>query len=576
MPDTSTAPPQVLSPSEALETIGKTWWEETMSTSPFWATHLGDRRFDHLLPDLSDGAEDTYMASVSASLKALNAVEARGLSTGEQVVRDVLHAKLSSLIETAPCHDRWWEVDPLWGLHIQLAQLPKSHSIRGPADVANLVKRYRASPAWFEQHMANLRKGAAKGYLAARLAVRKVASQARSLAQQDPAKTPFVVGVRFPAEWDEKRRSTARDVLTLAVKEAVLPTLKRYAAFLRGEYMPHSRDKNVGASGLPDGAKCYGAKIHATTGSRLSPQEIHDMGIAELKILRVQMAKIAQEITGNADVKAFMEGLESRPDQVYQSAEELLADAKKIMDRAFEKLPTMFGRLPRTAIEIKPMEAYRAKDAPAAFYNPAPADGSRKAQYIVNTHDPSSRPRYNMEALSFHEAVPGHHLQIAIARETPGIPNFQRYMGQTAYVEGWALYSELLAAEMGLYSGPLGHFGKLNFQAWRACRLVVDTGLHALGWSRQRAIDFMLEHTANSPKDVEVEIDRYIVWPGQALGYMMGRMAMMGFRAKAEKALGEGFNLSDFHDEILRYGAVPIDVLSGIVDRWIVRQLDPK
>jgi uncharacterized protein (DUF885 family) len=266
-----------------------------------------------------------------------------------------------------------------------------------------------------------------------------------------------------------------------------------------------------------------------------------------------------------------METLENRKDQVYQSREELLEDAQKIMDRAFKKLPMMFGRLPKTPIEIKEMEAYRAKDAPAAFYHPAPADGSRKAAYVVNTYAPGSRPRYNMEALSFHESVPGHHLQIALARETPDIPSFQRYMGQTAYVEGWALYSELLAAEMGLYTGPLDHFGKLNFQAWRACRLVVDTGLHALGWSRDQAIEFMLEHTANSRVDVEVEIDRYIVWPGQALGYMMGRIAIQGFRAKAEEVLGSSFDLRGFHDEILRYGPVPIDVLEGIVERWSAR-----
>ncbi len=558
--------------SKRLEDIGHQWWESTLEASPFWATHLGDRRFDSRVPDVSAAAEEKQLARVKGNLSALNDLEDSALTPREKVIRDVLHAKLTGIIDSQVCNDRLWGIDHLWGPHIQLAQMTSGHSIRGPEDVANLEKRYRAVPSWLKQHVDNLREGLPKGYSPYHLAVSKVVEQARALASKDAVNSPFVAAVKLPKSWDAAKKKTATDVLTRAVDESVKPALKEFANALETDILPKSRRENVGASGLPQGADCYAAKIQANTGSRLSPQEIHQMGLDELESLRTQMLDIAEEVRGERDLKAFMDELESSKEQVYKTREELLRDAQKIMDRAFKKLPTMFGRLPKTPIEIKEMEAYRAKDAPAAFYHPAPADGSRKAAYVVNTYAPESRPRYNMEALSFHEAVPGHHLQIAIARENADIPSFQRYMGQTAYVEGWALYSELLSAEMGLYSGPLDHFGKLNFQAWRACRLVVDTGLHALGWSRAKAIEFMVEHTANSRADTEVEIDRYIVWPGQALGYMMGRIAIQGFRKKAEKALGKAFDLRAFHDEILRYGPVPMEVLGGIVDRWIAAQ----
>ena len=558
--------------SQRLEEIGSQWWEATMEASPFWATHLGDRRFDSRVPDVSPEGERRQLERVQGHLKSLSALDVSMLTTRQKVIRDVLHSKLSGLVESQVCNNRLWAVDHLWGPHIQLAQMVSSHSIRGPEDVANLEKRYRAVPGWLERYLDNLREGLTKGYSPYHLAVSKVVKQARSLVSKEAAQTPFVAPIKFPEAWDEEKKKTAVGVLTRAVNEAVKPALARYAAVLEAEILPKARRENVGASGLPQAEACYAARIRANTGSTLSPKAIHQIGLNELKNLRVQMQDIAQEVRGSRDVKAFMADLETRKDQVYQTREELLKDAQTMMDRAFKKLPTMFGRLPKTPIEIKEMEAYRAKDAPAAFYHPAPADGSRKAAYVVNTYAPETRPRYNMEALSFHEAVPGHHLQIAIARENAEIPSFQRYMGQTAYVEGWALYAELLSAEMGLYTGPLDHFGKLNFQAWRACRLVVDTGLHALGWSREEAIEFMLEHTANSRADVEVEIDRYIVWPGQALGYMMGRIAIQELRKKAEAALGKDFDLREFHDEILGYGPVPMDVLGGIVDRWIAAQ----
>ena len=284
------------------------------------------------------------------------------------------------------------------------------------------------------------------------------------------------------------------------------------------------------------------------------------------------MRQIAQEVGQTSDLEAFAAQLRLQKDQIATDESALLSFAEAAVRRAEKVMPKAFGRLPETPVVVKPIEAYRAASAPAAYYYSAPADGSRPGVFYLNTQDLPERLLYNQEALAFHEAIPGHHLQLSLAAEATGIPDFQKRQSQTAYVEGWGLYSELLADELGLYSSPLSRYGMLNYQAWRACRLVVDTGLHALGWSRSKAIDFMVAHTALSRQEVEVEVDRYIIWPGQALAYMLGRMDFQRLRARAEVALGERFDLRDFHDEILAYGGIPMNVLEGVVDRWISKQ----
>ena len=382
------------------------------------------------------------------------------------------------------------------------------------------------------------------------------------------SESPFVSGVALPEDWDSERKAKAHGQLSEAVERSVYPALTRYLTYLSERYRPVAR-QTPGISTLPEGASCYAKRVYARTGSTASPQAIHQLGLEELQGLETAMRAIAKEVSGREDLAAFVSSLKTRSDQIAESEAALLALAEDAVRRAEKAMPKAFGRLPKTPVVVKPIEAYRAASAPAAYYYTAPADKSRPGVFYLNTANLPERLLYNQEALAFHEAVPGHHLQLSLAAEVDALPDFQRRQSQTAYTEGWALYAELLADEMGLYSSQLSRFGMLNYQAWRACRLVVDTGLHALGWTRQEAIEFMVAHTALTRAEIVVEVDRYITWPGQALAYMLGRMAFQRLRARAESALGETFDLRAFHDEVLAYGGIPMDVLEGVVERWI-------
>jgi uncharacterized protein (DUF885 family) len=554
--------------------LADAWWEHLMVVSPTWATYLGDRRFDDRLGDLSPEATEAHIATAQSLLAQLQRVDPAALSRPEdRVTWAVLDATLRRPIEGRVCQGETWDVDQLYGVQVRLPGLVNGHSIREARDVETLAVRYRAVPTLIEQHIANLRRGLANGRVAFHVAVERVITQVEGLVATPAARSPFVDGAALPEAWTPTEREAARDRLSGAVREAVMPALRRYGDFLRSTYLAKAR-RRPGVSELPDGAACYLHRIQAGTGSTATPEAIHQLGLDELSGLEADMRTIALEIGGTTDLAAFASQLRARDDQVARDEAALLAFAEGAVARAKAAMPKAFGRLPKTHVVVKPIEAYRAASAPAAYYYSAPADGSRPGVFYLNTQDLPERLLYNQEALAFHEAIPGHHLQLSLAAEAEGIPTFQRHQSQTAYVEGWGLYSELLADELGLYSSPLSRYGMLNYQAWRACRLVVDTGLHALGWSRAQAIDFMVAHTALTRKEVEVEIDRYIIWPGQALAYMLGRMHFQRLRARAEEALGERFDLRAFHDEILAYGGIPMNVLDGVVQRWIDNQTD--
>ena len=321
---------------------------------------------------------------------------------------------------------------------------------------------------------------------------------------------------------------------------------------------------------LPGGTALYAFRIRYHTGTTRTADQLHATGLAEVARIRAAMDAIARD-RGFDGLGALKDALAQDPGNFYASREAIVAHAQALLDEATSRLPDLFGRLPRTPCEVTPIEAHRERDAVAAFYNGPPADGSRPGRYYVNTHAPETRPRYNMPALTIHEAVPGHHLQIALAVENLGLPEFRRHGHFTAYVEGWALYSERLGEEIGLYDTDLERLGMYTYEAWRACRLVVDTGLHHLGWSRQRAIDYMTANLPLSEPEIVNEVDRYIIWPGQALAYKVGQLEILALRDRAKHALGARFSLKDFHDVVLGEGAVPLSVLGGIVDRWIAR-----
>jgi prolyl oligopeptidase len=333
--------------------------------------------------------------------------------------------------------------------------------------------------------------------------------------------------------------------------------------YLEDEYQSRARTRDVGLWALPGGAEAYRFRIRLHTTTDLSAEEIHRIGLEELRSIQGEMQKIA-----GGDLKPFMDRIKKEPKNFFASREDLLETARRELAKANAKLPAWFKRLPKNECEVKQIEDYRERDCVAAFYYPPDEKLTRKGIFYANTFDATSRPRFNMPALAIHEAVPGHHLQIALALEIEGLPRFRRQAGFTAFVEGWGLYSERLGDEMGLYEDDLARFGMLTYQAWRACRLVVDTGLHAMKWTRQQAIDFFMENVALTETEVLNEIDRYIIWPGQALAYMVGKREILALRDEAKKAMGARFDIREFHDVVLRNGAIPLTTLRRLVRNW--------
>ncbi len=601
---------EAAAPAGGLTALADAWWQALMERSPTWATSLGDRRFDARLPDLSDGSREAFHARARELLARARALDATSLDLAASVTRDTLISTLERELNAGVCRRWLWDVDQLAGPQIWLPQIPGYHSVRSDIDVATLVARYRGIPGYLAAHRAQLERGLAEGFAAPRVIVERVVAQLDRLLATPPEGSPFVTQLRLPSGWHAGKLEAARAELTGVVGASVLPGLRAYRDFLRDVYWPQAR-ASVGVSALPDGDACYAALIRDQTGSTLTPDAIHDLGMAELSRLHAAMRAIAvAELTppppppapkskgkpkrrpkrarrskaapvaeaaeipsappiSGDPLRVYLERLQASPDQHAASADALLAFARDAVSRAESKLPLAFRRLPRVPLEVRAIEAFRAEESPAAYYYGAPDDRSRSAIYYVNTTHLESRPLFHQEALAFHEAVPGHHLQISVASAATELPAFQRHLRHTAFTEGWALYAEQLAEELSLYSSPASRFGALGYQAWRAARLVVDVGLHARGWTREQAVSFLTENTTLSRHEAQAEVERYIAWPAQALSYMLGRMRFDRLRRQAESELCSRFDLPRFHEEILRYGAVSPEALDGIVDRYI-------
>ena len=575
----ATAPPTqppLEDASAGLEALSEAFWEESMRHSPTWATHLGDRRYDGLLDDNSQAERDRHLSATRDFLRTLDGLDASQWLPEEQITADVLRFALETDLASEVCQSHRWRVDQLAGPQVRLPQLAQSHTIRTPAEAWTLVSRYRQTSAHLQTHVAHLRSGLAQGYVAPRINVERVIRQLDAQLSVPPSESPYAQlarrqvderGLRDEALVGPEGRGW-REAVRAAIEESVYPGLATYRAFLKAELLPEAREA-VGVSEIPEGARCYAARIRQSTGLSKGADEIHALGLAEVARIEGELlALIGQE--GGEGIEVYLQGLGGQEGQHTTDPAELVRVNEALVARARSRLSEAFGRLPGTPLEVKAIEAFRARDAPAAYYHSAPAGGARPAIYYINTHRPETRPLYTMAALAFHEAVPGHHLQIALANENAALPRFQREIGQTAFVEGWALYSEGLAWELGLYETREERLGALSYEMWRAVRLVVDTGVHARGWSRQRALRYLMAHTGKYEEEAANEIDRTITWPGQALAYKIGQMEIQALRAEAEAALGARFDLKAFHDEVLCHGAVPLTTLRRLIEAWIV------
>jgi uncharacterized protein (DUF885 family) len=537
----------------ALRDLLADHWEQAMRAAPTWATRLGDHRFDDQLPRQDAATLAAQRAARRDLLARARAIDPAGLGAADQVTRALFEDELAAAVASDVCELERWSVSALDNPYKFLADVVRLHEASGRDDDANLTARMRQGARLIDETIANLRDGLAGGRVAAAEAVRRTIA----LLDAELARPVAAWGVTRPAH---------RDV----VESEIRPAVERLRAVLHDELLPRARGGDAeGIGALPDGDACYRAQVLVHVGLDRSPDELHQLGLAEIARIDRELAALGARVLGTADLAATIARLRTDRALYFDTADSLVSAAGAALDRARAAIPDWFGILPRADCVIAVIPEHEAPYTTIAYYQPPHPDGSKPGEYFVNTHRPEVRPRFELEALSWHEAIPGHHLQIAIAQELGALPAFRKHGGSTAYVEGWALYTERLADEMGLYSGDLDRIGMLSYDAWRASRLVVDTGLHAFGWTRAQAEQFMLEHTALTPENIANEVDRYIGWPGQALAYKVGQLELVALRAEAERRLGARFDIKEFHDVVLGQGAVTLPVLRAQVERWL-------
>jgi uncharacterized protein (DUF885 family) len=565
-------------PSEVLAGLAGEYWQGTLAANPLLATSLGDRRYDHLLSDVSPAGREREWARLTDLTARAKEIRVEDLSSADRLTHAVLLTQLDNDLAALDCRLEEWVVDPGGGPQSAFLNVESYQPVRTPEEGRAMAQRWRAMGPYLESHMGNLRRGLGAGKVGVHDSVVKVIDSLRELLARPDRDWPLLrpLAVEHP-DWSEAERAEFRDALAAAVREVVRPAFKAYHRFLRQEILPRARpQERPGLVALPDGLACYGNLIRVHTSFVLPPDDVHGVGLTEIERINREMESLGRKVLKVRTRKEVLRRLRSSPPLYFKSRDEVEDKARAALTGSVAALPEWFGRLPKAPCEVVRMEPHEEKTSTIAYYRQPAADGSRPGRYYVNTSAPRTRPRYEAEALAYHESIPGHHLQIALAQEIEGLPEFRKYLGSNAFVEGWALYAERLADEMKLYSSDVDRLGKLSFDAWRACRLAVDTGLHAKGWSRRRAIDFMLENSALARNNIVNEVDRYINDPGQALGYKIGQIEILRLREEARRRLGKRFDIRAFHDVVLGSGALPLDPLRGLVGEYIDRTLQSR
>lgn len=547
-------------------------WTVRLAESPLLATYVGVHTSDDRLGKATEADFARRERETRAFLEALEKIDRAALPPTDQVSYDLFGTELRDRLDSRRFGEEQLMLNADSGFHTELAQLPDQVPLATVADYENYLSRLRQFPRVFEESIALLRRGLARGMTPPRVAIAGVDATAAAHAVAKPEESvlfrPFA---DFPAAFPAGERERLLAAGRSAVEEAVLPSYRRFRDFLRDEYLPQSRT-SLAAAELPDGREYYRYLIRHFTTLDMTPEAIHELGLQQVARIRGEMEAVKAKTGFSGDFAAFLQFLRSDPRFYAKSAEELLKEASFIAKQMDGKLPGLFHRLPRQPYGVAPVPAAMAPKYTSGRYVSAPVGGTQPGWYWVNTYALDKRPLYNLEALTFHEAVPGHHLQGALSQELEGLPQFRRFLYVDAFGEGWGLYSEWLGIEAGFYTDPYRDFGRLGYEAWRASRLVVDTGIHAFGWSRERAIDYLAANTTLPLHEVETEIDRYISWPGQALCYYLGFMKIRELRERGEKALGVEFDVRDFHDAVLANGALSLPALERQIDDFIARR----
>lgn len=547
-------------------------WEWQLEQNPVFASSLGDRRHNDRWTDNSLAAiEDRHEQRLAFLDRAL-AIDPTRLSAEDQLNYELFRRGLQSDIEGHQYKAWLMPVSQRGGVQT-LESTAERLRLQTVEDYEDWLARMAAIPEVIDQTMARQEQGRKQGYMPPKVLMQRVPAQISSQTVEDPEDSPFfVVFAEMPASIAQEDQLRLRDTALKIIDDAVVPAYREFANYFEKTYLPASRD-SIGVSELPNGKSYYEYLTRFFTTTQMTPDEIHRIGLDEVKRIRDQMQLIIDELEFDGSFADFLHFLRTDPQFYFDNPDDLYQAYLATCKRIDPELVKLFGRLPRMPYGLRPIPDNIAPDTTTAYYNSPAGDGSRAGYYYVNLYRPEVRPKYEIEVLSVHEAVPGHHLQIALAQELERLPNFRRYSGFTAFVEGWGLYSESLGYDLGLYRDPYSRFGALTYEMWRAVRLVVDTGMHYKGWTRQQAIDFFKDNAAKTELDIVNEIDRYLVMPGQALAYKMGQLKMSELRHKAEQALGADFDIRAFHDELLGAGAIPLEVLEIRMTRWLTQQM---
>jgi uncharacterized protein (DUF885 family) len=562
--------------AQRLRDLTEAYYEQYLQLNPLTATAQGDHRFDDRFGDyVSERWMADWLATEQEALEKLAAVEPARLTDEDLLTYESFKYGRETAIAGFRYPSELLPVHQFGGLHTYFAVLGSgdgAHSFRTTQDYDNFLARMDGFVAWVDQSIVNMQAGATRGVVQPRVIVERLIPQLAALAVTDPKQSVFWQPLtQFPAAV----KAADRDRLTKAYAEKlakqVLPAYRRLHDFLKDEYLAQSR-AGVAWSELGNGAEWYAYLVRYHTTTSMSPDEVHELGLREVARIRAEMERVKSQLGHGGDLRSFFDALRADPALYFTDPAELLAGYHAIQARVDQAMPLLFARRPRARFEIREVEAFRAASEAAGSYSPGSADGKRPGVFYVNTYGLASRPKYAMEALYLHEAVPGHHYQISIAQEAADMLRYRRFAYDTAYGEGWALYAESLGRDLGLYTDGYSYFGSLSAEMWRAVRLVVDTGLHAKGWTREQAIDYFRANTALGDADIKAEVERYIAWPGQALAYKVGELKILELRRRAQEKLGPRFDVRAFHAQVVDSGSLPLAVLEKKINRWIEAQ----
>jgi uncharacterized protein (DUF885 family) len=570
-PSSPAAPASIEDRRKALNDLFHEYWEATLENSPEFASSIGDNRFNDKISDQSLKAQNEWLAREQTLLFRLAAIDPAGFTPQEQLSRELLLREFTEDEEASEFKEWEMPVNQMDGIQTEYPEVVAELSFNTVKDYDDWIARLHAIPNAFSQVMTNMSIGMDDGRVPPKYILEKVLDQVKQMAAQKPEDSPLALPLnKFPAAIPAPEQERIKTEMLAAIGKEVLPAYMRFARFLEFGYVPAGR-ADPGISALPDGAKYYQFLIRRTTTTDLTADRIHQIGLDEVKKDEAAMLAIAQQL-GFKDLVTFRASLKTNPKLKATSRDQLLDAYKGYIAPMQARLPELFGRLPRAHLDVVPVPDYLEKNMFPAYYEAGTPDGSRPGRLNVNLYNFADRNLYAVEAIAYHEGIPGHHLQISTAQELDGIPEFRKFEQYTAYTEGWALYAERLGKDVGFYQDPYSDYGRLEADIWRAIRLVVDTGVHSQHWSRNQMVAYFHDHSAIDETTIQTEVDRYIAWPSQALAYKTGQLKILELRDRAQKALGGKFDIRAFHDQVLDSGALPLDMLETRIDAWIASQ----